>query len=105
MLFTRQKHGLKLMLKAYTLVERYQRLSIQRILMNFLANLQLPKRAVEGLLQRGKYQLASLGFLVLNPSHTSAADVAQEDTTRAHARRRYEEVCVSIHLCVENKNR
>ena len=34
------------------------------------------KKAVEGLLQRGSDQLASLGFLVLNPSHTSRADVA-----------------------------
>ncbi|WZZ77677.1 hypothetical protein YC2023_098249 [Brassica napus] len=76
MLSTRQKHGLKLMLKAYTLVESYQRLPIQRILMNFLAHLRLSKRAVEGLLQIGSDQLASLGFVVLNPSHTSAADVA-----------------------------
>ncbi|KAF3523209.1 hypothetical protein F2Q69_00048124 [Brassica cretica] len=76
MLFTRQKHEIKLMLKAYTLVESYQRLPIQRILMNFLVHLQIPKKAVEGLLQRGSNQLASLGFLVLNPRHSSAADVA-----------------------------
>ncbi|CAN6852892.1 unnamed protein product [Brassica oleracea] len=74
------------MLKAYILVKSCQRPPFQRILMNCLAHLQLPKRKVDALLQRERDPLASLGFLDLNLSPTSAADVAQEGTTRAHAR-------------------
>ncbi|CAN7007975.1 unnamed protein product [Brassica oleracea var. botrytis] len=80
------KRGLKPMPKAYTLVESCQRPPIQRILTNCLAHLQLPKREVDVLLQRERDPLASLVFLDPNLSPTSAADVAQEDTTRSHAR-------------------
>ncbi|CAF2042151.1 unnamed protein product [Brassica napus] len=72
--------------ESYILVESCQRPPIQRILMNCLAHLQLPKRKVDALLQRERDPLASLGFLDLNLSPTSAADVAQEGTTRSHAR-------------------
>ncbi|CAN7042549.1 unnamed protein product, partial [Brassica rapa subsp. trilocularis] len=44
------------------------------------------KKKSGALLQRERDPLASLGFLDLNLSPTSAADVAQEGTTRSHAR-------------------